>query len=66
MLTNLLSRPDFIAVNGKIRNTPMVHICETVMKAKVFVWTVKNKKDYARCEAEGRSTIFERFIPKAD
>lgn len=64
MLTNVLSRPDFIAVSGKIRNTPMVHICESFMKAKVFVWTVKNKKEYNICHGEDRKTIFERFDPK--
>lgn len=65
MLTNVLSRPDFLAVNGNIRNTPMVYICESVMRAKVFVWTVKNEKEYVICRKEGRRTIFERFNPKA-
>ena len=64
MLTNVLSRPDFIAVNGNIRNTPMVHICESIMQARVFVWTVKNEKEYVTCRKEGRRTIFEKFEPK--
>ncbi len=64
MLTNVLSRPDFIAVNGNIRNKPLMHICESVMGARVLVWTVKNEKEYAICRREGRRTIFERFIPR--
>ena len=64
MLTNVLSRPDFLAVNGNIRNTPMVYICESVMRSKVFVWTVKNEKEYLICRKEGRRTIFEKFEPK--
>ena len=64
MLTNVFSRPDFIAVNGNIRNTPMVHICESIMQARVFVWTVKNEKEYVNCRKEHRRTIFEGFEPK--
>ena len=64
MLTNVLSRPDFLAVNGNIRNTPMVHICESVMRSRVFVWTVKNEKEHITCLKEGRRTIFESFEPK--
>ena len=64
MLTNLLSRPDFIAVDGKIRNRPMIHICETVMRSRVFVWTVKSKEELIECHGERRRTIFERFDPK--
>ena len=66
MILNFLSRPDFIAVNGKIRNAPMVHICETVFRAKVFVWTVKRKEDYINCRKEGRRTIFERILPRSE
>jgi glycerophosphoryl diester phosphodiesterase len=64
MLTNVFSRPDFIAVNGNIRNKPMVHICESIMQARVFVWTVKNEKEYVNCRREQRRTIFEDFEPK--
>ena len=64
MLTNVFSRPDFIAVNGNIRNKPMVHICESIMQARVFVWTVKNEKEYVNCRREHRRTIFEDFEPK--
>lgn len=63
MLTNVLSRPDFIAVSKGQRNTPMVHICESSFKAKVFVWTVRSDEEQAECEKEERNTIFESITP---
>lgn len=63
LLLNILSRPDFIAVDAKIRNTLPVHICESIFRADVFVWTVSSEKDMNACYKEGRKTIFEGFIP---
>lgn len=63
MLTNVISRPDFIAVDGKIRKRPMIFICERFFGANVFVWTVKNRRAYELCQTEKRHSIFERFIP---
>ena len=64
MLFNLFSRPDFIAVDGKIRRSLMIKICGKAFGAKVFVWTVKNPKDYKICRKDGMYTIFERIIPE--
>ncbi len=63
LLLNVLSRPDFIAVNGKMRNRPVIYFCKRLFKVKIFVWTVKNKKDYEMCRREGSFSIFERFLP---
>ncbi len=63
LLLNTLSRPDFIAVDGKIRKRPMIFLCERLFRAKIFVWTVRNRKDYQLCQRERHHSIFERFIP---
>ncbi len=63
MLLNFLSRPDFIAVDGKIRNRPMIFVCERIFRSKTFVWTVKNRKEYDLCASESRHTIFDSFVP---
>ncbi len=63
LLLNVISRPDFIAVDGKIRKRPMIFLCERLFKAKVLVWTVRSRKDYELCRRERHHSIFERFIP---
>lgn len=63
LLLDFLSRPDFIAVDGRIKKRPMIFICEKIFKADVFVWTVRNKKDYDACAGEMRHSIFEGFKP---
>ena len=63
MLLNVISRPDFIAIDGKCRNSPRVLLCEKVFKSQIFVWTVRNTRDYKDCHNEGRYTIFEKILP---
>ncbi|MBQ9783040.1 MAG: glycerophosphodiester phosphodiesterase [Clostridia bacterium] len=63
MLLNILSRPDFISVNGLYRNRPVFLLCLQVLRTPGFVWTVRNKKDYVTCRKEGWMTIFEKFRP---
>lgn len=63
MLLNVISRPDFIAIDGKCRNSPRALLCEKAFRSSVFVWTVRNTKDYKDCHSEGRYTIFEKILP---
>lgn len=63
MLLDFFSRPDFIAIDGKYRNSPRVILCQRFFKSRVFVWTVKNPRDYKACHNEGRYTIFEKILP---
>lgn len=63
MLLNVISRPDFIAVDGKIRRRPMIFLCERLFGAKIFVWTVRSRKAFEICRRERHNSIFERFIP---
>ncbi len=63
MLLNVISRPDFIAIDGRCRNSPRALLCEKAFKSRVFVWTVRGTRDYKECHSEGRYTIFEKILP---
>ncbi|MBE6668403.1 MAG: glycerophosphodiester phosphodiesterase [Ruminococcaceae bacterium] len=64
MLTNFLSRPDFISINGHLRKRLGFLICTKLLHAEGFAWTIRNQKDFDICRKSGLSIIFEKFIPK--
>ena len=63
LLTNLIARPDFISVRGRFWKNPSVFLCHRLFHCKVFLWTVRNEKEYRACRAAGCFAIFERFLP---
>jgi len=64
MLTNFISRPDFIAINEKKRRNLSFLICSKAFHAKGFIWTVRDLKTHTACRRLGYNTIFENFLPK--
>lgn len=64
MLTNVLSRPDFISMDGKCLGEPAFLLATRVFKCKGFVWTVKNEKQYMLCREKGFYSIFENIKPQ--
>jgi glycerophosphoryl diester phosphodiesterase len=64
MLTNFLSRPDFIAINCKKRRNLSLLICSKAFHIPVFIWTVRDPKTYTACRKTGYFTIFEKILPK--
>ncbi len=64
MLTNVISRPDFISIDGKLMREPAFLITTRVFRSKGFVWTVKTQKQYALCRKQGLYTIFENIKPQ--
>ena len=64
MLTNFLSRPDFIAINGKKRKNPSLLICSKAFHVPIYIWTVRDPKTHTACRKAGYFTIFEKFLPK--
>jgi len=64
MLTNVLSRPDFISVDGKHLGEPAFFLATRIFKCKGFVWTVKNEKQYMLCRQKGLYSIFENIKPQ--
>ncbi len=64
MLTNFMSRPDFIAINQDIGKNLGFIICTRAFHATGFIWTVRDPKAYELYRKKGYTTIFEKFIPK--
>ena len=64
MLTNFISRPDFIAVDEKCLRDLSVLVCTSMFGAKLFVWTVRKKEHFDINKENGDCSIFEGFNPK--
>ena len=65
LLTNCLSRPDFIAVDEKyIKGLPII-LCNGIFGTKLFVWTVRKKEHFDINRENGDCSIFEGFDPTA-
>ena len=66
MLTNFLSRPDFISINGHMRKKLGFLICTKILHAEGFAWTIRNQNEFDVCKKAGLTVIFEKFIPKGN
>ncbi|MBQ8849907.1 MAG: glycerophosphodiester phosphodiesterase [Clostridia bacterium] len=64
MLTNFLSRPDFIAINGKKKKNLSFLLCTKAFHVNGYIWTVRDGREYVSCRKAGYFTIFENFLPK--
>lgn len=64
MLTNFLSRPDFVAINGRLRRSLCFNICTRAFHTVGFVWTVRSQKEHDSCRRAGLNVIFEKYLPK--
>ncbi|MBO7310200.1 MAG: glycerophosphodiester phosphodiesterase [Clostridia bacterium] len=63
MLTNFISRPDFISVNAGHTRALSVRVCHLLFKCRALVWTVRDQKLYTNTHKRGMLTIFEGFVP---
>ncbi len=63
LLLNVISRPDFVVVDIRQKNSLMVYVCRKLFKIPIFIWTVKTKGELASCKADGYNVIFEKTIP---
>ena len=63
MLTNVISRPDFISIEGTFMSSPELFILTRIFKTKGFVWTARNPKAYQRIRDKGMFAIFEIIRP---
>lgn len=63
MLFNSFSRPDFIAVDFKVRKSFMIFVCEKFFGASIFAWTIRKQDEYDTCRDEGLYSIFEKILP---
>lgn len=63
LLTNFLTRPDFIAYKFEDRNGLSPRLCRSWWRAQPVSWTLQNKKDFDIAVGEGNIPIFESFEP---
>ncbi|MBO5882991.1 MAG: glycerophosphodiester phosphodiesterase [Clostridia bacterium] len=63
MLTNILSRPDFISIHGKGMKRPSFLLATRLFKVKGFVWTVRHEREYKLVRSKGYFAIFENIRP---
>jgi len=65
LLTNCLSRPDFIAFLHTDRRQPMFRLCRR-FRAMTVAWTLKSADEIDACSADFDTFIFEGFLPKQE
>ena len=63
MLTNVISRPDFVSIEGTYMSSPELFILTRLFKAKGFVWTARNPRAYQRIREKEMFAIFEIIRP---
>ncbi len=65
MLTNVLSRPDFIAYNHLYEKNLSRKICCGLYGAKAAAWTIKSEAQLKKAEPHFDVFIFDSFIPSS-
>lgn len=66
LLTNVLTRPDFIAYNCRFKNEPGRIICRNIFKNTSAAWTVKSQKELDSIKDDFDLFIFESFVPEGE
>ena len=63
LITNCVTRPDFIAYNFKYQGNPSRALCRRLFKGKTAAWTVRSEDEYDRAKKHFDVFIFDSFIP---
>lgn len=63
LLTNFMTRPDFIAYRFCDRRCLAVKLCRTLYRVAEFSWTITSRREMQEAEGAGCSVIFEQFNP---
>lgn len=63
LVTNIWTKPDFVAYNTRDVEELAVSACRNLWKMPVVVWTVKTKRSYDARKYDNFIIIFEDFIP---
>ncbi len=63
LLTNVLTRPDFIAYNHRFKNRIGRIICRKVFRCFSVTWTIKSQEELNNSREDFDIFIFEGFIP---
>ena len=63
LLTNFMTRPDFIAYRFSDRKCLAVKLCRKLYRVQEFSWTITSHQAMKEAEGAGCSVIFEQFDP---
>ncbi len=64
LMLNVVSRPDFVAYNGKYDRELALRLNIGLFRAPSFVWTVRDVKTWKAFREAGSPSIFEGFLPE--
>lgn len=64
LLTNFLTKPDFIAYDHHARGALSLTLCRVIFGTPCFAWTVKSSRELYACEQAFDYFIFEGFLPE--
>ena len=64
MMTNFLTKPDFIAYKLEDRNDLAPGLCKKLWGPQVFWWVVRSQEEAKLCAEQGDMIIFEGFAAK--
>ena len=62
LLTNFITKPDFIAYHYKYKDCLPLKICRRFYKIPIYGWTFRDKKAYKENEPYFEGFIFEKFV----
>lgn len=63
LLTNFMTRPDFIAYRFSDRKCLAVKLCRKLYRVQEFSWTITSRREMQEAEGAGCVVIFEQFDP---
>ena len=64
LLTNRLTRPDFLVVEKMARKNISVLLLTKIVRLPCFVLGIDSTKDYRSCRRHGEFTVFEKIRPR--
>ena len=64
LLSNFLTRPDFIAMRFEDRGILPARLCCGLLRGQEVSWTIRSQEDLETAEGAGALVIFEGFLPK--
>lgn len=64
LVTNFLSKPDFIAYDHRYKNNISRLACRYIFRSLSVSWTIKSQKELDACKDDFDLFIFEKFEPK--
>lgn len=65
LVTNCVTRPDFIAYNHKYQGNLSRSLCRRLFRGKAAAWTVRSEEELRRAKPHFDVFIFDSFLPDA-